>query len=117
MYDDKFEAHVPSPKKEGGLIVYTKDEWLALIKAMVLGIGNFGFHGKVWKPMEYVNPGIPGFENSGNPMDGAWDEEKSKGQSFVADGQTLRHVHITTEMMGTVQGSGCRVQCSGFRST
>jgi len=39
-------------------------------------------------------------------MDGAWDEEKSKGESFVADGQTLRHVHVTTEMMGVHNGDG-----------
>ena len=100
IYDDKFEAHVPSPKASGGLIKYNRGEWLALIKALVLGIEHFNFHGRVWKPMEYDNPGIPGFESAGNPTDAAWDEETAKGESFVADGQQLRHVHVTTAMTG-----------------
>lgn len=106
IYDDKFEAHVPSPKAGGGLIKYSRGEWLALIKALVLGIEKFNFHGRVWKPMEYENRGIPGFENAGDPTDAAWDEETAKGESFVADGQQLRHVHVTTAMTGVHTGDG-----------
>mmetsp|Transcript_61605 Transcript_61605/g.99597 ORF Transcript_61605/g.99597 Transcript_61605/m.99597 type:complete len:312 (+) Transcript_61605:19-954(+) len=106
IYDPKFEAHVPSPKKGGGLIKYSKDEWLSLIKSLVLGIENFNFHGSIWTPMEYENPGVPGFEDKGNPMDPAWDEEMSNNESFVADGQKLRHVHITTSMTGVHTGDG-----------
>ncbi len=91
---------MPSPKAGGGLIKYSRGEWLALIKALVLGIEKFNFHGRVWKPMEYENRGIPGFENAGDPTDAAWDEETAKGESFVADGQQLRHVHVTTAMTG-----------------
>ena len=112
IYDDKFEAHVPSPKAGGGLIKYSRAEWLALIKALVLGIEHFNFHGRVWKPMEYENPGIPGFEAAGNPTDAAWDEETAKGESFVADGQQLRHVHVTTAMTGgQVKSSKTRIIC------
>lgn len=107
IYDDKFEAHVPSPKKGGGLIKYSKDEWLALIKALVLGVEEFNFHGKVWQPLEYENPGVPGFEDQPQPtMNGNWDEEMSKGETFVPDGQRLRHIHVTTAMTGKHTGDG-----------
>ena len=42
-------------------MLYSKDDWLALIKAMVLGIGGFNFHGKAWRPVEYGNPGCPDY--------------------------------------------------------
>jgi hypothetical protein len=108
IYDDIFEAHVPSPKKGGGLIKYNKDEWLSLIKALVLGIDKFSFNGRVWTPMAHENPGMPGFDAS-DPIDPCWDQEESKGESFVADGQILRHVHVTTNMKGEHTGDGPRL--------
>jgi hypothetical protein len=69
----------------------------------VLGIEHFNFNGRVWKPLEYENPGIPGFPADMNPMEPAWDDEVSNGESFVNDGQHLRHVHVTTAMAGSMQ--------------
>mmetsp|Transcript_43197 Transcript_43197/g.102005 ORF Transcript_43197/g.102005 Transcript_43197/m.102005 type:complete len:274 (+) Transcript_43197:91-912(+) len=84
IYHKDFYATAPSPREGGGMLTYSREEWLATQKAIVRGLPDWTYNGRIWKPLD--------------EQDG-WDDVEEDGRSY-------RHIHVATQMKGTHTGDG-----------